>query len=106
MPTSPSVPFDGAVSRKRKHPQLVTSIEIDDTKRILIAKEDAKLVLLREIKENLASIGNVLQLLPEMVQNQATIINLLAQRSLPFIAPSRFPTNFPLVMYHNPHRTL
>ena len=60
---SPSVPFDGevpAVNRKRKHPQLVTSIDIDDTKLILIAKEDEKLVLLREIKENLASIGNVL----------------------------------------------
>ena len=47
MLTSPSVPFDGAVSRKRKHPRLVTSIEIDDTKRILIAKEDEKLALLR-----------------------------------------------------------
>ena len=100
MLISPSVPFDGevpaaAVSRKRKHPQLVTSIDIDDTKRILIAKEDEKLELLREIKENLLSIGNVLQSLPEMVQNQTTIINLLAQQSFPFVAPSRFPTNFP-----------
>ena len=105
MLISPSVPFDGelpAVSRKIQHPQLVTSIEIDDTKRILIAKEDEKLVLLREIKENLVSIGNVVQLLPEMVQNQTTIINLLAQQSFPFVAPTRFPTNFPLVMYHNP----
>ena len=95
MLTSPSVPFDGAVMRKRKHPQLVTSIEIDDTKRILIAKEDEKLALLREIKENLASIGNVLQLLPEMFQSQATIINLLVQQSFPFVAPSRFPTISP-----------
>ncbi|KAI6654508.1 hypothetical protein LOD99_904 [Oopsacas minuta] len=98
MPISPSVPLDGkvpaAVSRKRQHPQLVTSID-DDTKRILISKEDEKLVLLREIKENLVSIGNVLQLLPEMVQNQTAIVNLLAQQLFPFVAPSRFPTNFP-----------
>ncbi|KAI6658150.1 hypothetical protein LOD99_11122 [Oopsacas minuta] len=73
MSISPSFPFDGKVplagSRKRQHSQLATSID-DDTKRILIAKEDEKLVLLREIKENLVSIGNVLQLLPEMVQDQ------------------------------------
>ena len=100
MLISPSVSFDGevpAVSRKRKHPQLVTPIEIDDTKRILIAKEDEKLVLLREIKENLVSIGNVLLLLPEMIKNQATIINLLAQQLFPSVAPIRFPTNFPPV---------
>ncbi|KAI6658355.1 hypothetical protein LOD99_11070 [Oopsacas minuta] len=97
MPISPSFPFDGkvpAVSRRRQHSQLATSID-DDTKRILIVKEDERLKLLREIKENLLSIGNVLQLLPEMVQNQTAIINLLAQQSFPFVAPSRFPTNFP-----------
>ncbi|KAI6657817.1 hypothetical protein LOD99_559 [Oopsacas minuta] len=98
MPISPSFPFDGKVplagSRKRQHSQLVTSIN-DDTKRILIAKEDEKLVLLREIKENLVSIGNVLQLLPEMVQYQTTIINLLAQQSFPFVPPNRYPTNLP-----------
>ena len=78
MLISPSVPFDDevAVSRKRKHPQLVTSIDIDDTKRILIAKEDEKLVLLRDIKENLAYIGNVLQLLSEMYQLLGTVVLL------------------------------
>ena len=99
MLIDPSISFDGeaaAVSRKRKHPQLVTSFEMDDTKRILIAKEDEKLALSKEIKENFVSIGNVLELLPEMVQNQATMINLLAQQSFPFVTPgSRFPTNFP-----------
>ena len=79
MLISPSVSFDAevpAVNRKRNHSQLAT-IDIDETKRILLAKEDEKLVLLREIKGNLESIGNVLQLLPEMVQNQQTIIILL-----------------------------
>ena len=105
MLINPSVQFDGevpAVSRKRKHPQLVTSIEIDDTKRILIAKEDGKLVLLREITVNLVSIGNVLQLLPEMFQNQATIINLLHNNRFHSLLQADFQRISPLVMYHNP----
>ena len=84
MRISPSYSFDGevpAVSRKRKHLQLATSIGIDDTKHIFIAKEDEKLILLREIKEKLVDIGKVFQLLPDMVQNQATTINLLAKQS-------------------------
>ena len=83
----------------------MATIDIDETKRTLLTKEDEKLVLLREIKGNLESIGNVLQLLPEMVHSQQTIINLLIQQSVPsaFRADSRRVSPL-LPIYHNPFR--
>ena len=75
----------------------MATIDIDETKRTLLAKGDEKFVLLREIKGNLESIGNIFQLLPDDNKSPYTAISSIRHFEQ---IPAEFPLYWQFTIIH------